>query len=202
MWSPARHRTVDRTQPKPPSHPRHRDTEGSGSRGCRVIVGERGFSVTVEELVALHGRALLRTALMLTGDLADAEDLFQATLVHLLQRDVTAVRSLPAYAHRTLVNTFLSGRRRAYRREIPTPELPETPAADRPPGPGVVPVRRNGGCWRGCRGSSGRSWCSGTTRTAPTPRSRRCSAAARRRSARTPRAAWRRCGSAWGRAPR
>lgn len=92
--------------------------------------------MTLEELVATHGQALLRIGLMLTGNLDDAQDLLQATLVRLLGRNLDGVRSLPAYAHRTLVNEYLSGRRRASRREVPVPEPPQVAAVPGPGGPG------------------------------------------------------------------
>ncbi len=90
--------------------------------------------MTLEELVATQGQSLLRTALMLTGDLDDAQDLLQVTLVRLLGRDLDGVRSLPAYAHRTLVNAYVSGRRRASRREIPVAQPLDVAATS---GPGV-----------------------------------------------------------------
>lgn len=90
--------------------------------------------MSVEQLVAAHGVALLRLAVMLTGTRSDAEDLVQNTLVRLLaheQRLQSATAPL-AYARRALVNEFVSSGRRPWRRERPAEELPELGREDVP----------------------------------------------------------------------
>jgi RNA polymerase sigma-70 factor (sigma-E family) len=74
---------------------------------------------TFEEFVAARGTPLLRLAVMLTGNVHDAEDLLQTTFVKLLRGwDRVAAADLPAaYARRMLVNEHLSWRRRPSRRE-------------------------------------------------------------------------------------
>ena len=82
-----------------------------------------------------HTSALLRTAYLLTGDGAAAEELVQDTLVRLypkwdLVRDVEAPL---AYVRRSLANGFVNHTRRASRREIAVEVLPErNDGVDRP----------------------------------------------------------------------
>jgi RNA polymerase sigma-70 factor (sigma-E family) len=66
-----------------------------------------------EEYVAARWTALYRTAYLLTGSHADAEDLAQTALVkaYLSWSKVTAAASPDAYVRRILTNAFLSGRR-------------------------------------------------------------------------------------------
>ena len=68
---------------------------------------------TYEEYVAARWSALYRTAYLLAGNHADAEDLAQATLVkaYLSWSKVTAASSPDAYVRRILTNAFLSSRR-------------------------------------------------------------------------------------------
>jgi RNA polymerase sigma-70 factor (sigma-E family) len=68
---------------------------------------------TYEEYVATRWTALYRTAYLLAGSHADAEDLAQATLVkaYLAWPKVAAAASPDAYVRRILANTFLSSRR-------------------------------------------------------------------------------------------
>ena len=72
-------------------------------------------TVTFEEFVRARSGALYRTAYLLTGSRADAEDLVQVALVKLYVgwRKVDRTRSPEAYARRVLVNAFISGRRPA-----------------------------------------------------------------------------------------
>lgn len=82
--------------------------------------------------VAAHQRRLLRSAWLLTGDWAAAEDLVQTALVKVWPRwsGVITHGREEAYVRRVVLNTFLTGRRRAWRREVPTAALPEQVAAD------------------------------------------------------------------------
>jgi RNA polymerase sigma-70 factor (sigma-E family) len=68
---------------------------------------------TYEEYVAARWTALYRTAYLLTGSHADAEDLAQSTLVkvYLSWAKVAGAASPDAYVRRILTNTFVSGRR-------------------------------------------------------------------------------------------
>jgi RNA polymerase sigma-70 factor (sigma-E family) len=66
-----------------------------------------------DEYVATRWTALYRTAYLLTGSHADAEDLAQTALVktYLSWSKVTGAASPDAYVRRILTNAFLSGRR-------------------------------------------------------------------------------------------
>jgi RNA polymerase sigma-70 factor (sigma-E family) len=66
-----------------------------------------------DEYVATRWTALYRTAYLLTGNHADAEDLAQTALVkaYLAWSKVSAASSPDAYVRRILTNAFLSGRR-------------------------------------------------------------------------------------------
>lgn len=80
------------------------------------------------ELVAASWGSLYRTAYLLLGDRAEAEDLVQSALAQTYAswtkvRDVDAA---PAYARTALHNTAASWfRKRSWRNERPTEELPE-----------------------------------------------------------------------------
>lgn len=82
--------------------------------------------------VASRQRRLLRTAWLLTGDWAAAEDLVQSALAKTWRhwRRVTSADDPDAYVRRVLVNTFASSWRRRWRGEQPTATLPETAIAD------------------------------------------------------------------------
>jgi DNA-directed RNA polymerase specialized sigma24 family protein len=66
-----------------------------------------------DEFVATRWTPLYRTAYLLTGSHADAEDLAQTALVkaYLSWSKVTGAASPDAYVRRILTNAFLSGRR-------------------------------------------------------------------------------------------
>src|ERR1700760_172371 len=84
------------------------------------------------DYVARRSPALLRAALALTSNRADAEDLVQATLVKAYQSwdRVDDPGALDAFVRRIMVNTHISGWRRRRVDEYPTDELPDAPAAD------------------------------------------------------------------------
>lgn len=73
---------------------------------------------------------LRRTAFLLCGDWHTAEDLTQATLakVFVCWRRIRKRDAVGAYATRTLVNTYLAGRRSKQASELVTGQLPEHPA--------------------------------------------------------------------------
>jgi RNA polymerase sigma-70 factor (sigma-E family) len=67
--------------------------------------------------VRAHTRSLFTTAYVLTGDTGHAEELLQDTLVRLYPNwhRVTSAGSPVAYVRRSVVNGFISGRRRSDR---------------------------------------------------------------------------------------
>ena len=100
-----------------------------GSDVAGGVTGE--VRATFAEFVAARGQALQRTAFLLTGDWALAEDLVQTALARIYPRWDRIVRDDPeAYVRRVLVNTWSSWWRRRWRGEVPTGELPEHAAHD------------------------------------------------------------------------
>ena len=80
--------------------------------------------------VAARSPALLRTAYLLTGHRADAEDLLQTALAktYLAYDRIRNPGALDAYVRRTLVTTHVSIWRRRWRRaEHPVATVPERP---------------------------------------------------------------------------
>lgn len=81
--------------------------------------------------VTASSRQLLRTAWLLTGDWALAEDLVQTALLAIWRRGPGgAVERPEAYARRVLVTTYLRWRKRRWSGEIATGRLPDRPAED------------------------------------------------------------------------
>lgn len=85
------------------------------------------------ELVTVRSPALLRTAYLLTGDRALAEDLLQECYfaVYRSLHRVRDLDSLERYVRTTMVRTHVSWRRRRSSRELPMSTLPDragTPA--------------------------------------------------------------------------
>jgi len=104
-------------------------TTGAGGmdRGQVDEGGRAGFA----EFVAARGQALQRTAFLLTGDWALAEDLVQTALARAYPRWGQIRRDDPeAYVRRVIVNTWSSWWRRRWRGEVPTETLPEHAATD------------------------------------------------------------------------
>lgn len=77
------------------------------------------------EFVAARSSALLRTAYLLTGDWAGAEDLLQATLEQCWRRWSRLTGNPEPYVRQAMLRTFLSWRRRRWTGEVPTRDLPE-----------------------------------------------------------------------------
>ena len=79
--------------------------------------------------VAARSPALLRTAYMLTGNRADAEDLLQTALAktYLAWDRIREREAVDGYVRRVMVNTQTSWWRRRKVDEYPTGELPERP---------------------------------------------------------------------------
>ena len=84
------------------------------------------------EYVTERRRSLLRTAYLLTGNRADAEDLVQAALAktYLAWDRIEDRRALDGYVRRAMVNTHISWWRRRRLEEYPTDEIPDQVVAD------------------------------------------------------------------------
>jgi RNA polymerase sigma-70 factor (sigma-E family) len=113
---------VIQADPEPLAVPRAR----SGGRASGP--DDRGFG----EYVSARSRALLRTAYLLTGNVADAEDLVQAALAKtFLAWDRIEDRgAVDGYVRRAMVNTHISWWRRRRVEEYPTDEIPDQAVAD------------------------------------------------------------------------
>ena len=85
------------------------------------------------EFVAARSAALLRTAYLLAGDWATAEDLLQTALTktYLAWKRLGGIEAVEPYARRVLVNTATSWWRRRWHGERPTEVLPERAGARR-----------------------------------------------------------------------
>jgi RNA polymerase sigma-70 factor (sigma-E family) len=88
--------------------------------------------VGFEEFVREQSRALLRTAWLLTGNWAEAEDLVQSALAATWTHwpSITRYDAPQVYTRRVIVTTFLRWRRRRWVDELATLDLPERPSAD------------------------------------------------------------------------
>jgi RNA polymerase sigma-70 factor (sigma-E family) len=95
------------------------------TRGA-AIAGPDGFA----EFVVARERALQRTAWLLTGDWALAEDLVQAALARSWPRwERIRRRDNPeVYVRKVMVNTWLTWARRKWRREQAVGAVPDGPA--------------------------------------------------------------------------
>ncbi|HLV58346.1 MAG TPA: SigE family RNA polymerase sigma factor [Natronosporangium sp.] len=84
------------------------------------------------EFVAARSGALLRTAYLLAGDWATAEDLLQTALTktYLAWKRLGTIEAVEPYTRRVLVNTATSWWRRRWHGERPTEKLPDVPAPD------------------------------------------------------------------------
>ena len=87
------------------------------------------------EYVTARGSALLRMAVLLTGNQADAEDLLQAALAktYLAWDRIQDRAALDSYVKRAMVNTQISWWRRRRVEEYPTGELPDRALSDQVP---------------------------------------------------------------------
>lgn len=91
------------------------------------------------DFVAARRPTLLRAAMLLTADRADAEDLLQSALTktYLAWGRINDRGALDGYVRRTMVNINISWWRRRKLEEYPSEELPETPVRDLP-SPGEI----------------------------------------------------------------
>ena len=87
--------------------------------------------LSIEDFIDRNSRLLLRSAWLLTGNWASAEDLVQTSLLQSwLHWDEIKADTPDFYVRRVLMNTFLSGQRRRWTRERPTAGLPDRPGTD------------------------------------------------------------------------
>jgi RNA polymerase sigma-70 factor (sigma-E family) len=91
------------------------------------------IDVQFREFVAARSAALLRTAYLLAGDWATAEDLLQTALTktYVAWRRLGQIEAAEPYARRVLINTATSWWRRRWHGERPTAVLPERSCPDR-----------------------------------------------------------------------
>ena len=84
------------------------------------------------DYVTARSRSLLRTAYLLTGNRADAEDLVQAALAKTYQAwdRIEDRGALDGYVRRAMVNTHISWWRRRRVEEYPTDVIPDQAVAD------------------------------------------------------------------------
>jgi RNA polymerase sigma-70 factor (sigma-E family) len=84
------------------------------------------------DYVAARGPALLRAAMVLTTDRAEAEDLLQAALAktYLAWNRIKDRAAMDGYVRRAMVNTQISWWRRRKLEIYPTDELPDQPVDD------------------------------------------------------------------------
>ncbi len=84
------------------------------------------------QFVTAHGRALLRTAWLLTGDWASAEDLVQTTFDRAWRHwDRVATTDDPVpYVRRMMLNLHLKARGRRWNGERPVAVVPDQPGGD------------------------------------------------------------------------
>jgi RNA polymerase sigma-70 factor (sigma-E family) len=113
----------------------HEESRSSGDDAAALRDGDAALGeddAAFREYVLARGTALLRTAVMLTGNRADAEDLVQAALAktYLSWRKINDRAALDAYVRRAMVNTHISWWRRRKLEEFPTDELPDQAVAD------------------------------------------------------------------------
>jgi RNA polymerase sigma-70 factor (sigma-E family) len=104
-----------------------------------VETGEAAAAGRIEdqafrEYVRARRPALLRTAYLLTGNLADAEDLVQAALAktYLAWNRIEDRSAVDSYVRRAMVNTQISWWRKRRLEEFPTDEIPDQVVADYP----------------------------------------------------------------------
>jgi RNA polymerase sigma-70 factor, ECF subfamily len=91
-----------------------------------------GVEEDFRDFVAARSGALLRTAYLLAGDWATAEDLLQTALTktYLAWKRLGRIDAVEPYTRKVLVNTSTSWWRRRWHGERPTEVLPETAITD------------------------------------------------------------------------
>lgn len=112
--------------PQGPGDPSGR---GHGSAGSGTLGGtDEDFTAFASIRVAPLGR----TAYLLCGDWAQAQDLTQITLTRMYAawRRIHGLDNLDAYARKTMLHAYLGERRRKRSTERPIASVPETVATD------------------------------------------------------------------------
>jgi RNA polymerase sigma-70 factor (sigma-E family) len=106
----------------------NRATAVPAQRPTRREFDDPGF----REYVTARSHSLLRSAYLLTGNRADAEDLVQAALAktYLAWDRIEDRSAIDGYVRRAMVNTHISWWRRRRLEEYPTDELPDLAVAD------------------------------------------------------------------------
>ena len=98
-------------------------------------MGEPGQSIEADfrQFVAARSASLQRTAYLLVGDWAHAEDVLQTALTktYVAWKRLGEIEAVEAYARRVLVTTATSWWRRRWHGERPTEIMPERAAPDR-----------------------------------------------------------------------
>jgi RNA polymerase sigma-70 factor (sigma-E family) len=91
-----------------------------------------GGDLAFREYVTSRNGSLLRMALLLTRNRADAEDLVQAALAKTFQAwdRIREPGAVDGYVRRAIVNTHISWWRRRRVEEYPTDEIPDQPVLD------------------------------------------------------------------------
>jgi RNA polymerase sigma-70 factor (sigma-E family) len=99
--------------------------------GTRTASGD---DPSFRDYVRSRRHALLRTAYLLTGNVADAEDLVQSALTktYVAWNRIQDRSALDGYVRRAIVNTHISWWRRRRLEEYPTDEIPDQAVVDEP----------------------------------------------------------------------
>jgi RNA polymerase sigma-70 factor (sigma-E family) len=100
--------------------------------GACFVQDAKGDDPGFRDYVTDRSPALLRTAYLLTGNQADAEDLLQAALTKTFRawRGIQDRGALDGYVRRAMVNTNISWWRQRRVKEYPTEDIPDQPVAD------------------------------------------------------------------------
>jgi RNA polymerase sigma-70 factor (sigma-E family) len=111
-----------------PLVPSARAVEGADMAVRAASIDDPAF----RDYVRSRSRSLLRTAYLLTGNVADAEDLVQSALAktYLAWDRIEDRGALDGYVRRAIVNTHISWWRRRRLEEYPTDEIPEQAVVD------------------------------------------------------------------------
>jgi RNA polymerase sigma-70 factor (sigma-E family) len=101
-------------------------------RAVKPRMAPPGENQGFRDYVTSRSGSLLRMALLLTRNLADAEDLVQAALAKTYQAwdRIEDRNALDGYVRRAMVNTHISWWRRRRLEEYPTDEVPDQAVAD------------------------------------------------------------------------
>jgi RNA polymerase sigma-70 factor (sigma-E family) len=110
-------------------------------------VSQEPRAATYAELVDRHAVPLLRLAVMLTGNSADAEDLLQAALLRCTRHGerIVAMTAPAAYLRRVLINEHASRGRWSARR---VRTVPDSPARPEPMTPADTSIEQRDEAWR------------------------------------------------------